>query len=626
MTRENDEDKCRFTVEDAIGKMVDALCSDAAWWVNGPTSGYRCKATYSLYPSFSTSQLVSNVVNSVCSSVNDFRVSSPFSLAHPKFFFEVLAKVNRSGGVLVKIVFFNERVSLMAQDGHTLWDEWLKSGEQDQLVLHLRHSYSLISSIIAHVDVVPTGQKPTKKSSYISLIQSGCLTITEQTPSGKEYVLSSDSFCEVNHAMEEEIFSYLCSVLSLHSRAPATSSLFLSGRDILAMFKSLEEFYSFIQCSTTCSSVYEDSRINNISLCQLVEKNQIHQLLKEFYHSRQGKKDIVMTAGRHGLHPSTLVSLVNLASILPSEIDNFIYISCNKESLKRDFFVLKEGYRMRSVSTFNFFPGTSYVMTVVQWKPLTVEYCNGCLLVLPIGPPGSGKSVCGRALQECFSRRDDTADVCCRRSSDLTEGYCWLDPGIAKEKSIPRKCLHVDSALDVEVVERDRIFKDFREQGVSLKKAKRETHSSLIFRLLARTSYRRLLYLDSTNGRSEGRAAHIQQWLQGYDCEMNAGGHIHVPSFLELWFACSDSDILLERVQSRLLHPSFPTEEIAQRKKLMDISSSMEVPNFSKDSTALVVNNTATEKETVERVLFIVAAFLYCDHHIALSLYHVVFP
>lgn len=57
------------------------------------------------------------------------------------------------------------------------------------------------------------------------------------------------------------------------------------------------------------------------------------------------------------------------------------------------------------IRTFDFFPGSSYAMTVVHLRPLHVCARGWCkpLLVIPIGAPCVGKSTCGKALCELFT-------------------------------------------------------------------------------------------------------------------------------------------------------------------------------------------------------------------------------
>lgn len=611
------------SISDIVSKIIDEILISSAFQVDGPEKKYRCKATYSLFPKFETSPLVSDAVNAVCTTVNTFVTKkSEFAKQYNRFFFEVLCKVNRVGELIVKIVFLNE---VLSADGGTLWVKWNSSTESNLFVQALKAEHPALVAVVAHVDLEPgkcNGAKPTKKSSYIPLTADGRLTINETTTNGFTYELSTDSFCEVNPVMEDKIFYFICRILELtdggKEERKKSNSLFLSGRDILSMSQSLRHYYSSCTAVTTCPSVYRDSVVNNMSWSELADKNRIFCSLEAFCQN-EGEKHVIMTSGRHGLHPSSSVALVNLAK--RKKLSDFVYISCNKLSLTRDFFILKEGFRMWNVACFDFFPGTSYKMIVVHWKPYQLESLRGSLLVLPIGPPGSGKSVCGRKLKELLCCREAQIKLVFESSQEGLSSYI-LEPDIAISTSVPRHFLSVEPSFSIDHVERDLIFQSFKNKKNTFRRSKSETHAKILNEIRKTDCVQRVLYLDSTNSSVEARKLYSDLWRTSQS--MSFCGEKNTckgyPEVLSLHFSSWDVQLLLDRVKYRTDHPSFPSEAALQKKKMESILSALGEEKSCNAYGAFTIPNEGLEAHTVSRVQFAIFSHLFLSSDLALEL------
>lgn len=660
-------------VTDVLTKLVEGIIQEKAFFVSGPQERYRCKATYSLHPRFSPSVTVSRSVNAVCETVSNFvETESTFAKLFPTFFFEVMCKENRRGEFMVKIVFMNQMIN-QNKDGndvqgdkkmssfYTLWEEWRASDESANLVDFIRKRHSSVQLVVGHVDLKPPfsagsnkWSKPSKKSHYIPLIPHSSGTLWERTANDKLYRLSPDSFCEVNHIMEEKIFHYICDVLGLQNDSQKESAeayppsstvgspscsgsistkfsncspkhLFLCGRDILAMFSSFESFYSSVHCVTSCPSVFEDSKRHPIPSCRLLEKNEVAEEFREFCKQNANETHhAIFTSGRYGLHPSTSLELVN--NVRESQtLEDLIYISCNKASFVRDLHLLKEGFRVENVSVFDFFPQTSYEMIVAHWIPYSSIKLNGSLLVMPVGPPGSGKSVCGLMLKKMFSTTESL--VVPLVSEDSTkEQFFKLNSRIQAKNSIPRNFLEIESSLSIFLVERDRLFKDCRERGLSLKVSRTETHSALL-QSLRNPCQRKVVYLDSTNTNNEARMLYSSVWEEqcsnpALTSSIHSFPSLTTSSVLELHFTCRDLNELLIRVRKRVDHPSFPTLEEEQANKVETILDALYRNDHGTskpviDSSKYFIDNTLSEKRTIECIQYIVCAHLFFSPSIA---------
>lgn len=577
-----------------LSSIADILVEDDLYRICGPTEGYRCKVTYSLGPLFSLSPLAQVQVNLTCSIVQSFCVQSPFAASHPLFFCEVMSRQSRRGSVLVKVAFANGTIE--SSSFRTLWEEWLSTPEPQQLVCALRSQVPSIVAIVAHVNENPDRNatkpcKPNKESSYVRLWQEGAACMAEQTPNDKNYVLSCDSFCEVNQLMESKIYFYILQVLQLQHEKTDKRSLFLSGRDVIAMFLSLRDFYDSVWCATTCPSVFSDCRLNDITCCELKRKNEIAASLDKGY---CGSQDIIITAGRHGLHPSTSVALINRAQ--DRKVANLIYISCNRVSFVRDWHLLKESFRLSDVAVFDFFPGTPYEMIVVHFTPYSSESLQGSLLMLPVGPPGSGKSICGAYLQNALKEDDTSLDIC---RSEL--GRFTLAAALAEDVTIPRRHLHISPLSEFTLWERDLIFKQLRSEGVSLNKTKVRVHEALLnsFRLHGAKNY---LYVDTTNGSSDARRMYMEEWSGRREFLSDEACVV----CLQYFFQLKNRSELLQRVQCRGEHPSFPDSEPEQIRKVDVILDSIEGATSTPYSSvaSIAIDNTEDKDATGFQVLF----------------------
>ncbi|KPA86304.1 hypothetical protein ABB37_00523 [Leptomonas pyrrhocoris] len=429
---------------------------------------------------------------------------------------------------------------------------------------------------------------------------------------------------------------------------------FICGRDINSVVCTFAEYYRGTTVVTTCPCVYADTKTNNISHCIRCAKDQIAEPLRAFALSgstaevvadEQAKCDLsnsnpgdarsitdeapeelhcLITAGRHGLHPNTTTALMELGAA--AYLSDLIYVSCNVESLTRDVHVLKETWYIAHARTFDFFPGTDYVMTVLHFRPLFVRAAmeqrvkgGGDLLVLPVGLPGTGKSTCGRALEAFFRSAVNDAGHAEGAGSASAASQTSRPPQEKKVRrerfpaspvcSVPRTFFRLHQrTVRFRHVERDQIFRG-KKESASLRVAKQQTHEALLAAvgLWANTHrgegdndslrhaesccapQRRVLYLDSTNGSREARMLYQSLWhasSQTARCGSGDGGGRggggdgeSAPaqtSCVVLFFdSPENAEELLRRVQQRRTHPSFPSAVDDQQRKLEAIAAAL---------------------------------------------------
>lgn len=454
-----------------------------------------------------------------------------------------------------------------------------------------------------------------------------------------------------------------------------------------SVVRTFQPYYDHITAVSSCPRVVRDTARNKIS-CGLSRKDQIATALWDALRggspnaSDDNKKKeegsspwhVLITAGRHGLHPTTVKALCEAAQ--STLLSDLLYVSCNVESMIRDVYLFQQTMSLVNVRTFDFFPQTAYVMTVMHWRPRSPL----AVLVLPVGPPGSGKSSTAQALasdsfgqmmskhstekwkrrmeeirraskrQQCRQRRQGQS-----RDEAITPAAKQDPPRIAAAAAappppplIPR---HVDPTITVSPIrfvafERDVAFAEERSKsGATLSATKRAVHQRLLDALKQQQhsppppslissgvdgscsdeplsssssspspSFVDVMYLDSTNGSIEARELYQKEFEMSHGCSPNDGSFSS--RTIELWFlpcssgiASSDvptphseglspspsfssspflsfdavsvtkvTDTLLQRCRLRTGHPSFPTDEEEQRRKIETVLHAIEAP------------------------------------------------
>ena len=173
---------------------------------------------------------------------------------------------------------------------------------------------------------------------------------------GKEFLVSPESFFQVNLPVAQEMVSH---VLTL-----------IEGREnlsILELYSGVGLFSRFLAPHAKSLTAIESSpsacfdfagnldEFENISLYE----GAVESLLPEILEQIKPIDLVVLDPPRSGLHAKARQALIDLN---PREI---IYISCDPSTLARDLKQLKEaGYSLHSVHAFDIFPQTAHVETM----------------------------------------------------------------------------------------------------------------------------------------------------------------------------------------------------------------------------------------------------------------------
>eukprot|EP01062_Namystynia_karyoxenos_P005929 TRINITY_DN12061_c0_g1_i1.p1 TRINITY_DN12061_c0_g1~~TRINITY_DN12061_c0_g1_i1.p1 ORF type:complete len:742 (+),score=217.57 TRINITY_DN12061_c0_g1_i1:69-2228(+) len=534
--------------------VLDLLAGAEALRVDGPQEGYRNKITYSIrpeVPQLQTTTLACERCNSLCRSVHEW--AARHTGLPPAVWHEVSVKVNRGGAAaLLKLT--------VVCDPHTA-EHWA-AGEGQLFVSWLRERHPCLAAAV--YQRADSAAKPGKEdaASYRCLYGDGSLL--ERGPSGAPYRISADSFCEVNHFMEDRIWALLEAWLPRGGGAAAAAApsgdaapppgppppewdLLLLGRDsnplVCGLFPAMRRAARCRRCICLCHCprVVADLRANVPAHCCCAEQVSIQGVQGKFaYHAAvlAAGTDlplrVVVNAGRGGMAPDTVAALA-----ANPRIEQVVCFSCNPGSLAPDAAALwRGGFGIANYRALDFFPGTEYLMQAVDFRRPAPR------LLLPVGPPGAGKSTLCNAL-----------------CSGLPRGIC-------------------------RATERDAEFARCRSAAPSLAKAKQATHAAVCAALREAAAAVQCVLYDSTNGDASGR-----DWAFG---EAAAGWAEKAPAAAAVICAlrpgggCGDAApaAASERVEAELVrrclgregHPAFPSDAAGAAAKVRTVSAAVDWP------------------------------------------------
>lgn len=485
---------------------------------------YRNKITYNL-PLDNISPLAEVNLNDVCQSVHNWIIEQNLEY----MFREVMAKNSREGLILIRITV--QRKAVVSEEDD-LWDT-----VKHLFSSHMVRCFPNITCICYNETFDKS--RPTKDSPIKSLF-GDAMYLLEKTPTGLEYQISPDSFCEINHEVEDLQYKQTVSWIEQYQGA----ILVCSGRDINSYglgFGSIcnregKKIFSEVIAIQHCPLVGKDAKANfkrhehkvKGTVLQSNKDDMASSIAQELEEAleRQNRPDVVVvtTGGRKGLSPSYLKFLKAHKSV-----KCIIYNSCSTKSLEVDieaFMTEENGFHIDDFRSYDFFAGTKYSASVLRLlrRPK--------VLVLPIGPAGCGKSTLSKTLIE---------------------------------RSPPKTCRWWH---------RDYEFAFLRNEGISLTKSKSQLHHKMLSFLTS--DCRSVRILDSTNGNEDARKLYISQTDPGLTIFIVMRPTIHENG--------SDLiDILLERTRDRLengcaSHPSFPTKVDEQRVKHAAILKGIKYP------------------------------------------------
>ena len=174
---------------------------------------------------------------------------------------------------------------------------------------------------------------------------------------GKDYLVSPESFFQVNLEVAEAMLNYVLSLLPT-DLIPEILELY-SGVGFFS--RSLAERCNHLVAIEASASACYDfvdnmNAFDNVDLYEGAVEEILPSLVKELPHPQL----VVLDPPRSGLQPKAREALLSL------DPDQIIYISCDPSSLARDLKAFKAaGYKLMNLRGFDMFPQTYHIETVV---------------------------------------------------------------------------------------------------------------------------------------------------------------------------------------------------------------------------------------------------------------------
>lgn len=177
-----------------------------------------------------------------------------------------------------------------------------------------------------------------------------------------KFRLLPDSFFQVNDSVKDMIYNKVKQLLNV-SRTEVLVDCF-SGIGILTNVLANEKYltYAIEIVPQAHADAVQNTLLNNspnvTNIC-----GDVNEVLPMIVAEHQGKTlSLVVDPPRKGLDK------VACETILKSNIDNIVYISCDSATLARDLKILSQNYSVDYVQTWDMFPQTDEVETVAHLK------------------------------------------------------------------------------------------------------------------------------------------------------------------------------------------------------------------------------------------------------------------
>ena len=177
------------------------------------------------------------------------------------------------------------------------------------------------------------------------------------TVMGKEFLVSPESFFQVNLPVAEEMIKHVLSMI-----------VGQENMNILELYSGVGLFTRFLAPHANQLTAIESSPSANFDFVSNLDEfdnvslyeGAVEEILPGIVHQIKPVDLVVLDPPRAGMNAKARQALIDLA---PQQI---IYISCDPSTLARDLKHLAEaGYELQNVHAFDMFPQTAHVETVV---------------------------------------------------------------------------------------------------------------------------------------------------------------------------------------------------------------------------------------------------------------------
>lgn len=244
-------------------------------------------------------------------------------------------KINLLLPLLKEIVKQNDCTEIMVRtDNHT-----------NEVLISIKGSIKRddIKELSKHCDVLSINEKQmTKKDKIKSIIKD------------KEYLVSKDSFFQINSQITEELYTEIKQIVK--EKKPKKVLDLYCGTGTIGIFIANEvEFVLAIELqASSIRDAKENKKLNKVDNIEFYQGD-----VKDYVDMIKDSVDMVIVdPPRAGINKELIQKLLQM------NIKNIVYISCDLYTLKRDLDLLSDKYNVDSVKAYDMFPNTHHVETV----------------------------------------------------------------------------------------------------------------------------------------------------------------------------------------------------------------------------------------------------------------------
>ncbi|MDD5070209.1 MAG: 23S rRNA (uracil(1939)-C(5))-methyltransferase RlmD [Candidatus Omnitrophica bacterium] len=174
-----------------------------------------------------------------------------------------------------------------------------------------------------------------------------------------DYFIGSESFFQVNSLILKDLLEDINSLIEKNKFKTLADLYCGVGTFGLAFAKKVKTVLAVELDESNIFFLKKNITANNIENC-LVSQQSVETWTKNI---KEHKIDLaIIDPPRDGLKEKISSNLAH------SNIPNILYLSCGASTLIRDLTILKRGYKIESISFYDFFPQTGHIETLVFLK------------------------------------------------------------------------------------------------------------------------------------------------------------------------------------------------------------------------------------------------------------------
>ncbi len=172
-----------------------------------------------------------------------------------------------------------------------------------------------------------------------------------------KYQLTPTTFFQLNTLQAENMFNQILKLAKLSRKERVLDAYCGVGAIGLYLAKMAKEVVGIETNPNSVLAAKANAKLNKINNAKFIEGD-AKELLPQMIDNNESFDIIVADPPRTGLGED----FIN--AILKAEIKRFIYVSCNPSTLAKDLELLKDKYKISSITPYDMFPGSVHVESI----------------------------------------------------------------------------------------------------------------------------------------------------------------------------------------------------------------------------------------------------------------------